>query len=94
MYYFYRMNLDKDLHLMSFAARGQEIMRIRRLIRTHKKKKDNARCWLNDLQLYDDILPEGSGKAGRMNLPACVLLKNCKKYILGQKCKRKRKSAH
>lgn len=80
------MKLDKDIEKMSLAARGQELMRVRKLIRTHKKKKDNARCWHTDLQLYSATLPEGSRGAGEMSLPLPLLIQNCKKYIRGQQC--------
>ena len=80
------MKLDKDIKRMSHGKRGQELMRLRRLLRTHKAKENNARCWLNDRNLYDKALPEKSEGAGRMNLPEKVLLSNCRKYIRGQKC--------
>ena len=75
------MKLDNDVKKMSNAERGQEIQRLRGLIRTHKAKKDNARCWLADIALYDMALPEGSGGAGSMDLPREVLLINCARYI-------------
>jgi hypothetical protein len=80
------MKLDDDIKKMSHAKRGKEIARLRRLIRTHKAKKDNARCWHNDEQLYDKTLPEGSANAGKMTLPEDVLLQNCKRYIKRQQC--------
>ena len=80
------MKIDSDIKEMTFAERGQELARLRQLIRTHKKKKDNARCWHNDTQLYDRALPEGSTGAGQMNQPEQILLGNCKKYIRGQQC--------
>jgi hypothetical protein len=80
------MKLDRDVKAMSHRARGRELMRLRALIRTHKKKKDNARCWHCDEQLYKRTLPEGSEGAGRMTLSEAVLLRNCKKYIRGQQC--------
>lgn len=80
------MKLDKDVKAMSKSARGQELMRVRRLIRSHKQKRDNARCWLNDERLYDQVLPEKSAGAGKMTLPEEVLLRNCKRYIRRQKC--------
>lgn len=80
------MKLDKDITEMSSAARGHELMRIRSLIRTHKKKRNNGRCWHNDIQLYDRTLPEGCKEAGKMTLPFHVLIRNCRKYIRGQQC--------
>ncbi len=80
------MRTDKDIAEMSFGERGRELKRIWRLIRTHKRKRDNARCWHNDLQLYEAVLPEGCRGAGRMTLPKEVLLRNCSKYIDRQKC--------
>ncbi len=71
---------------MGLAERGRELMRLRRLIRTHKEKEGNARCWLNDVRLYSQTLPEGGGNAGRMDLPEAELLRNCKRYIRGQQC--------
>lgn len=78
--------LDKDIKKMSFGERGRELMRLRRLIRTHKAKKNNARCWHNDEQLYARALPEGSAHAGKMILPETTLLRNCTRYIRGQQC--------
>lgn len=78
------MKLDKDVKTMSKAQRGREIQRLRKLIRTHMGKKNNARCWLSDVQLYNRALPEGSSGAGRMDLPEAVLLGNCRRYIRGQ----------
>ena len=88
------MKLDKDVADMGLGERGQEIMRLRRLIRAHKKKKGNARCWLNDATLYERALPEGSSGAGRMDLPEEVLLKNCQRYIRGQQRGKKRPVQH
>lgn len=84
------MKLDKDIQTMSFKARGQELMRLRSLIRTHKKKRDNARCWHNDETLYAKTLPEGSDGAGKMTLPEEKLLRNCRLYIRGQQCVNRR----
>ncbi len=81
------MALDSDIKKMSHGERGKEIARVRKLIRTHKRKEGNARCWLNDCNLYRAVLPEGGEGAGRMSLPTCVLLGFCKKYIEGQKRK-------
>lgn len=80
--------LDKDIKDMSFGERGRELARVRRLIRTHKAKKNNARCWHNDEQLYARTLPEGSANAGKMILPENILIRNCKHYIRGQQCTR------
>jgi hypothetical protein len=80
------VKLDTDVKKMSSGERGQEIARLRKLIRTHKRKRDNARCWHGDEELYARTLPEGSRNAGRMTLPEDVLLRNCRKYIRGQKC--------
>jgi hypothetical protein len=76
-----QMALDKDVKKMSFSKRGEEIQRLRKLIRTHKSLKNNARCWLSDLALYDRALPEGSGGAGKMMLPKKTLLIQCASYI-------------
>lgn len=78
------MKLDNDIKGMSAGMRGKELQRLRDLIRTHKRKKNNARCWLNDVALYDKALPEGAGGAGRMELPREVLLVQCDHYIRGQ----------
>ena len=80
------MKLDSDVKKMSFKERGQELARLRKLIRSHKNKSDNARCWHTDTQLYERALPEGSAGAGQMNRPELVLLGDCKKYIHGQQC--------
>ncbi len=80
------MKLDGDVKKMSSGKRGQEITRLRTLIRSHKSKQNNARCWHNDEHLYAKALPEGSKSAGRMILPITILLRNCKRYIKGQQC--------
>ncbi len=81
------MKLDKDIVLMSLAQRGYELQRMRNLIRSHKRKEGHARCWLNDANLYELTLPEGSGGMGRMDVPEEVLFKRCKRYIRDQQCK-------
>lgn len=80
------MKTERDILGMSFGKRGRELQRLRALIRTHKRKPNNARCWHTDEQLYDRALPEGSKDAGRMTLPEKVLLRKCKQYIRGQQC--------
>ena len=79
------MKLDKDVKRMSKAERGRELQRLRRLIRTHMKRKGNEGCWLADVDLYNQTLPEGAGKAGQMDLPIDELLANCRRYIICQK---------
>ena len=83
------MKLDSDIKEMSLGERGQELARLRQLIRIHKNKQNNARCWHTDTQLYDRTLPEGSTGAGQMNRPELVLLSDCKKYIRAQQCFKK-----
>jgi hypothetical protein len=82
-------NLDRDVKKMSFGARGRELMRLRRLIRTHKNKRGNARCWHADLELYARTLPENVRNSGQMDLPKDVLLRNCSRYIDRQQCQLK-----
>ena len=81
------MALDGDIRKMTHAERGRELQRLRNLIRTHRSKKDNARCWLNDRQLYNKALPEGDQNAGRMLLSFDTLIANCRRYIQGQQKK-------
>jgi hypothetical protein len=79
------MKLDRDISEMSFGERGRELQRLRGLIRSHRGKRDNGRCWMNDIGLYKRTLPEGARGAGTMLLPLNTLLVNCKRYIVGQK---------
>ncbi len=79
-----KMKLDSDIKKMSFGERGKELQRLRNLIRTHKVKKDNARCYMADDELYDKTLPEGGEGAGKMTLPREVLLVQCDRYIRQQ----------
>lgn len=79
------MKLDKDIKRMSLGQARRELQRVRGRIRTHRDAKGNARCWLNDVRLYETVLPEQKS-AGRMDLPKEVLLRNCKRYIEGQQC--------
>ena len=78
------MKLDRDIASMSHGERGRELMRLRTLIRTHKAKRDNARCWLNDVVLYNKSLPEGGLGAGAMSQPFTKLIERCRSYIRGQ----------
>lgn len=80
------MKLDRDIRAMGSAELRRELMRVRSLVRTHKKRKDNARCWHADLELYARILPEGDKGAGKMKLPEHVLLRNCWRYVQRQQC--------
>ncbi len=80
------MKLYADILDMSAGERGRELMRLRTLIRTHKVKRGNARCWHNDIMLYERALPDRSDGAGRMDLPFAVLISECKRYIRGQQC--------
>ena len=54
------MKLDRDILDMSLGEARRALMRARNLVRTHKKRKDNARCWHGDLQLYDRVLREAA----------------------------------
>ena len=83
------MKLDKDIKNMSFSERGKELQRARKLIRTHKARKDNERCWMADVELYNRTLPEKGGEAGKMGLPEEVLIVECRRYIKSQKCDKK-----
>lgn len=78
------MRLDREIKEMTLGERGRELQRLRMLIRTHKSKSRNGRCWKNDENLYDLALPEGSEGGGRMDLPFDVLIAGCRKYIKGQ----------
>ncbi|MBA3732903.1 hypothetical protein H0W91_00830 [Patescibacteria group bacterium] len=80
------MKLDRDIKEMSLSERGKELQRLRNLLRTHKARENNARCWMADITLYDSALPEGSKGTGQMNLPRETLLRNCANYIDRQKC--------
>ncbi len=90
------MKLDDDVREKSAGRLRRELQRIRNFIRSHKRKQKNARCWHNDIFLYDRTLPEGSESAGRMDLPKEELLKNCGRYIDRQQCSLNgcRKSPH
>lgn len=79
------MKLDRDLKELSAGEARQELMRIRRLVRTHRDRRENARCWHADLELYARILPEQVAP-GRMTLPLGTLLMNCERYIRRQQC--------
>lgn len=63
-----------------------EIRRTRRLMRTHKGKKDNGRCWLNDEVLYQATIPEGSDFLGA-DLSSEALLAQCDIYIRREKAR-------
>ncbi len=72
--------LDAGVERMSLGERGKEIMRLRAIIRTHKKANGNARCWLLDEWLYEQALPEG-GRVASPALPSrTIFLGNCERY--------------
>jgi hypothetical protein len=71
---------------MTWLERGQEIERLRKLIREHKGKKGNARCHHNDKKLYKESLPEGSRGMGVMELSEKEHLRACKRYVRRQQC--------
>lgn len=79
------MRLDRDIKVMTEGQAHQELMRIRRLLRTHRDRSENSRCWHADAELYARVLPE-SKPPGRMDLPKEVLLKQCGRYIDHQQC--------
>jgi hypothetical protein len=77
-----RRKLDPDIRAMGFHARGQELQRIRTLMRTLVGKTGNACCWENYPILFDRVLPEGCDSVGDMTtLPPEVLLKRCWSFI-------------
>lgn len=78
-----RNPIDKDVQTMSVKKAQREIMRLRKAIRKHKEAKDNARCWMNDFELYR-VLPEKT-LSQPIRLPECEFLKNCKTYFRRQK---------
>lgn len=79
------IKLDPDVKGMDASPEAkQTIMRLRRGIRKHRDKDENARCWHADLELYA-LLPEEK-PAGRMDQPKETLLGNCERYIDRQKC--------
>ena len=75
---------DRDVKNMTATQLRREVMLLRGRIRWHRDRKGNARCWHNDLRLYE-VLPEGK-PAGRMDQPEGILLRKCKRYIRGQQC--------
>ena len=76
---------DADISKKSEAELRQELIRVRNAIRRHRKATGNARCWHNDLQLYERSLPD-SAPAGKMTQPMDELLQNCRRYIRRQQC--------
>ncbi len=79
------MKLDYDLKEMTVGELRRLIMKMRQAVRRHRDADENARCWHNDLELYEKILPE-SKPAGKMTQSEKELLKNCKRYIRRQQC--------
>jgi hypothetical protein len=72
--------LDKDISAMTPGGCAQELMRVRQIIRRHKKFRDHERCHYNDDDLYTRTLPEGAVGAGMMSLPLPVLQKGCRHH--------------
>ena len=60
--------LDVDIKGMSLGQRGNEIQRLREIIRSHKRKENSSSRRLADVELYNRALPEGAQGAGRMDL--------------------------
>lgn len=79
------MKLDPDIKKMTAGVARQELMRVRELIRTHRDREENSRCWHADEELYGRVLPE-TKLAGRMDGDKNVLLGNCARYIERQQC--------
>lgn len=75
---------DADVKQMTSGQLRREVMKLRRAIRHHRDAAENARCWHNDLTLYE-VLPEEK-PAGKMIGPEEVLLRNCRRYIRRQQC--------
>lgn len=80
------MKMDFDIKNKSEGELRLELQRVRNAIRRHKKADGNARCWHNDLDLYDRALPEGKKGSGKMDIAKEILLKNCGRYIDRQQC--------
>ena len=78
-----RHPIDTDILSMGHLRALREIMRLRGAIRKHRDAKGNARCWLNDTQLYR-ALPEKKS-ADSIVLSECTFLANCKRYYRRQK---------
>jgi len=76
---------DPDVKEMTVGRLRREVMRLRRAVRKHRDAQGNARCWHNDLKLYEAALPEAE-PAGRMDQPIEELLRNCQAYIKRQQC--------
>ena len=77
--------LDHDIKKMTPGLARRELQRVRNALRWHRNTKGNARCWHNDLQLYERTLPD-SKPAGRMDQPVAVLVPYCIRYIVRQQC--------
>lgn len=75
---------DADVKQMTIGQLRREVMKLRRKIRWHRDLQENARCWHNDLKLYE-VLPEQE-PAGRMEGDEAALLGNCRRYIRRQQC--------
>lgn len=58
-----------------------ELERIIGCIRKHRDQKFDDRCWLDDIELYKETLPEGVGEADLRLLSPCEMMANCVKYI-------------
>ena len=65
---------------MDREALAEEVLRLRRAVRSHRDEKGHDRCWLDDQTLYG-VLPEN--KPADFDLPARdEFLANCEKYWL------------
>lgn len=71
--------------MMSTGQLRRELTRVRNAVRKHSKADGNARCWHNDLKLYEAGLPEAE-PAGKMIQPIEDLIKRCRQYIKRQQC--------
>ena len=78
---------DDDIKAMSTTQLRRALARARHFIRKHKKADGNARCWHNDLDLYDRTLPEGGGEdTGTMGRSEEEHLARCRQYVRRQQC--------
>ncbi len=59
----------------------KELDRILDCIRKHRDQRGDDRCWRDDVELYQEALPEGVAKAELALPPPLEMLGNCIKYV-------------
>lgn len=71
--------MDEDIKNMSVSQLQEEIMKLRKGIRTHRDQKGDENCWLDDQMYLYGLLPEKIGANPELPDKELMML-NCSRY--------------